>query len=252
MSTPPRARRLPRGRRLVVDVLGVALLLGGGGLVAQRQLHPSFQAAGRLPVDTSVSLPAAAPPAPPAQTPPAQIPPAQIPPAQTRPAQSPAGGPPAGVLVDASFPPQRLAVPALDVDARVVPVGVESGGGLTIPVDARTVGWWSGGAAPGSPVGTVLLAGHVDAAGQGPGALYRLATTPIGATVTPQGPGGARSYVVQARRRYLKSELPWRSLFAQGRQPRLILITCGGDFDYRTKHYTDNVVVVATPSPITS
>lgn len=237
MSTPPRARRLPRGRRLVVDVLGVALLLGGGGLVAQRQLQPQFEAAGRLPTATFVSVPVTAPSAPPVHTPPAQ---------------TPAGGLDPGVLVDHSFLPQHVAVPALGVDAPVVPVEVETGGGLTIPDDSRTVGWWSGGAAPGSPVGTVLLAGHVDAAGQGPGALYRLATTPIGATVTLQGPGGARSYVVQARRRYLKTELPWRSLFAQGRQPRLVLITCGGDFDYRTKHYTDNIVVVATPGPAAS
>lgn len=222
-------------------MLGVALLLGGGGLVAQRQLQPQFQAAGQLPPVTSVSAAASRPAA------------ATVPP--TRTAASPvdvSGTSAAGVLSDTSFVPLRLAVPALQVDAPVVPVGVDSGGGLTIPVDAHTVGWWSAGAAPGSPVGTILLAGHVDAAGQGPGALYRLATTPIGATVTLRGPGGTRSYVVRARRRYAKSELPWRTLFAQGRQPRLVLVTCGGDFDSRTRHYTDNVVVVATPGPATS
>ena len=122
-------------------------------------------------------------------------------PAAAAPAATPSSSSDPGVLVDASFPPQRLTVPALDVDAPVVPVQVENGGGLTIPVDASTVGWWTGGAAPGSPVGTVVLAGHVDAAGQGPGALYRLASTPIGARVTLSGPGAQRTYIVQARRR---------------------------------------------------
>jgi len=27
------------------------------------------------------------------------------------------------------------------------------------------------------------------------------------------------------------------------------MITCGGAFDRRTRHYTDNVVVYATPEP---
>jgi len=137
---------------------------------------------------------------------------------------------------------------ALRVDAAVVPVGLEADGGLRIPDNPRTVGWWSGGAAPGSPVGTVLVAGHVDSAETGPGALARLATAPVGATVTISGPGGQQGYVVQARRRYLKQALPWRSIFAQGKTPRLVLVTCGGDFDYRTRHYTDNVVVFATPA----
>lgn len=62
-----------------------------------------------------------------------------------------------------------------------------------------------------------------------------------------RGPGNEMTYVVRARRRYLKQGLPWRTLFAQGEQPRLVLVTCGGDSDHRTRHYTDNVVVIATP-----
>ena len=55
------------------------------------------------------------------------------------------------------------------------------------------------------------------------------------------------TYVVSARRRYLKQDLPWRSVFVQGELPRLVLVTCGGNFDSRTRHHTDNVVVIATP-----
>ena len=150
-------------------------------------------------------------------------------------------------MVDASFRPGRLVLPALGVDAAVVPVGVGPGGALSIPDNARVIGWWSGGAAPGSPVGTVLMAGHVDSAQTGPGALARLSQAPVGARLTVRGPGSEMTYVVRARRRYLKQDLPWRTIFAQGELPRLVLVTCGGDFDSSTRHYTDNVVVIATP-----
>jgi hypothetical protein len=134
------------------------------------------------------------------------------------------------------------------VNAAIVPVGLDRGSGLVIPNDAQVIGWWSGGAAPGSPVGTVLMAGHVDSAQNGPGALFHLSDAPIGARLTIRGPHGQATYIVRARRRYLKETLPWGSVLAQGEAPRLVLVTCGGDFDYRTRHYTDNVIVFATPA----
>ena len=128
------------------------------------------------------------------------------------------------------------------------PWGSKPSGGLTIPTDPHVIGWWSGGAAPGSPVGTVVVAGHVDSARSGPGALFHLAQAPVGSRVAISGSGASETYVVRARRRYDKQDLPWRSLFAQGRSPRLVLVTCGGSFDQHTHHYTDNVVVFATPA----
>jgi len=133
------------------------------------------------------------------------------------------------------------------VDAPVVHEVVDGSGALSLPQDPRTVGWWGAGAAPGAPVGTVVLAGHVDSEQQGAGALYPLAGTPVGARVVVSGPRGEATYVVQARRRYAKDALPWRDLFRQDVEARLLLVTCGGDFDRATRHYSDNVVVYAVP-----
>ena len=73
------------------------------------------------------------------------------------------------------------------------------------------------------------------------------------AAASPTGPAPA-TYVVQARRRYAKDALPWRDLFQQDVEARLLLVTCGGDFDRAARSYRDNVVVYAgligsTPTP---
>ena len=45
---------------------------------------------------------------------------------------------------------------------------------------------------------------------------------------------------------YPKAALP-ADYFGRGGPSRLVLITCGGTFDSSTRHYRDNVVVVAEP-----
>ena len=47
--------------------------------------------------------------------------------------------------------------------------------------------------------------------------------------------------------RYPKVELP-DEVWARSGAPRLVLITCGGDFDTATRHYEDNVVAWASPA----
>jgi hypothetical protein len=144
-------------------------------------------------------------------------------------------------------PPRRLVVAAIDVDAPVTPVGVASDHALEVPADPGVVGWWQGSAEPGSPAGSVVLAGHVDTWADGPGALFRLTALRPRDRVVVDTPVGPVDYVVEAVRRYAKAELPAEAFATAGR-PRLVLITCGGDFDRRSRHYADNVVVYATPA----
>jgi hypothetical protein len=233
--SPPRPTgRWPGVLRSAAGAVGVVLVVAGGALVVQQLDRPRFEPAGALPPATTS-----------APGPPSAVRPAPLGPAAAGPAAVSASAP--RVLVDASFTPTRIGLAGLSVDAPVVPVDVEPGGALRIPVDPRVVGWWSGGAAPGSPVGTVLVTGHVDSATLGRGSLYALGQIPVGSRITLRTAGRTQTYVVDARRRYGKAALPWRTLFAQGENPRLVLVTCGGAFDEATRHYSDNVVVVATP-----
>lgn len=146
--------------------------------------------------------------------------------------------------------PVRLRIAAVRVDAAVAPVGVDANGTMVIPREAARVGWYRFGPAPGAVAGAAVLAGHVDSRDQGPGALYRLREVPVGAAVEVVDTAGVtRRYRVVSRELITKKALPTQELFRRTGPARLILITCGGEFDARLHSYRDNVVVVAQPQP---
>jgi hypothetical protein len=141
----------------------------------------------------------------------------------------------------------RLAVPDLGVAADVVPVGVAATGALDLPTDPRVLGWWSSGAVPGAPAGSTVLAGHVDAAGVGPGPLATLLRAPLGAGVQVVTADGATvSYTIAERLAFSKTDGVPPDLFRVDGEPRLVLITCAGRFDPETGHYDQNAVLVAS------
>ena len=165
-----------------------------------------------------------------------------------RPVTGPSGRAASGRSSPATTSPGRLALPRLGVDAPVQAVGVGPDRLLAVPDDPRTLGWWRGGATPGDAAGSVVVDGHVDSAERGPGALFHLSRARPGDRVSVTGRDGHRTgYTVVAVRRYPKTTLPAAEVFAQDVQPRLVLVTCGGSFDARTRHYADNVVVYAVP-----
>ncbi|WP_188943887.1 class F sortase [Nakamurella endophytica] len=147
-----------------------------------------------------------------------------------------------------SGPPATLQLPRLGVTADVAPI-VSKDGVLQIPENVGTVGWWLYSAVPGAARGSTVLAGHIDSAVQGPGALYRLGELGPGDRITVTTANGAEvAYVVQARHVYVKSQGLPADLWDQQGRPRLVLISCGGPFDAAQRSYQDNIVVYATPA----
>jgi len=145
-------------------------------------------------------------------------------------------------------PPTALAIPALRVQATVVPVD-SSGEILGVPADPAQVGWWTGSAPPGAASGTVVIDGHIDSATTGPGAFYQLADLHIDdLLIITTTTGDRRNYAVTGRRTYLKANGLPPDLFATTGPPRLGLSTCGGSFDRSTGSYSHNIVVFATPT----
>lgn len=143
--------------------------------------------------------------------------------------------------------PIKLALPDARVSAPVVPVGTRPDGELRLPRSPRVVGWWVRSAPAGDRRDSTLLAGHVDSAAEGVGALAALRNIDVGARVVlTDAFGGDHGYKVAARRVYPKYALPDDVLTVTGRA-RLVLVTCGGPFDEEAGRYRDNVVVYALP-----
>ncbi|MEU4690702.1 class F sortase [Actinoplanes sp. NPDC023714] len=144
--------------------------------------------------------------------------------------------------------PTRLRIPALDLDAAVDAVGIDARtGDFAVPASVDRVGWYRFGPGFAARAGSIVVAGHVDSAAEGEGAFFRLGALEAGDRVTLSGPGGeTRSFEVVARERYRKTAIPLERYFARDGEVRLTLITCGGPFDEKTRHYRDNVVVTAT------
>jgi hypothetical protein len=152
-----------------------------------------------------------------------------------------AGTPPAAA-------PDRLDLPTLGIRTAIRPVGVDAGGDLQIPADVASVGWYRFGARPGDPAGSTVLSGHVDSAGQGRGAFFRLRElTPGDPVLVHSGDGRTRRYRVVAREEWPKSEVPLDRLFSRGGAARLTLVTCGGGFREDVLSYRDNIAVTAVP-----
>jgi Sortase domain len=145
----------------------------------------------------------------------------------------------------ADGPPHRLVIPDQSVRAEIDPAGVDRDGALLVPADPARVGWWIGGATPGAQRGTMLIAGHVDTAKDGPGALYHLRRLRVGALVEVDGATGRHRYRVTGRRSYGKAHLP-PALFSRDTPHVLALVTCGGTF--ANGEYSRNVVVYASPA----
>jgi Sortase domain len=171
------------------------------------------------------------------------------PPSVTRvPAASPFTVAPAVPDPPSPAPPVHIRAATVGVDAPVVDAGVDDRGGMAVPHDIRTVGWYRFGVGPGAAAGSAVLAGHVDDKVQGHGAFYRLRDLAAGSPVeVTLADGTVLRYRVSAVEHVAKTALPAGALFARDGPPRLALVTCGGAFDPAEGGYTDNVVVTAEP-----
>ena len=144
--------------------------------------------------------------------------------------------------------PTQIRLPSIGIEAPIVNVGLEDDGGMEIPDDVSTTGWYELGVAPGEATGTAVISGHVDSRDQGRGAFWDLRRMDVDDIVTVDHADGTTSeWRVVARTSYPKDELPIADIFTRFGEPRLVLITCDGYFDRDARSYSDNVVVYTVP-----
>ncbi|MDI6908301.1 class F sortase [Nocardioides sp.] len=162
-----------------------------------------------------------------------------------RAAGAPSAGSPAEPVLARREPgaPQRVRIPALRVDAPVLPVRAP-GRTLVPPSDPQRLGWWADGAKPGATTGSALVAGHT--VHDGGGALDHLEDLERGDRVVVRTDKSTIRYDVRRVHVYSKGSLAEHAttLFSQRVPGRLVLITCE---DWDGERYLSNVVVTATP-----
>ena len=142
--------------------------------------------------------------------------------------------------------PRRLTIPTLGVDATVVSVGKNPDGSMQIP-GGFEAGWYQPGPRPGDSFGSAVIAAHVDHAGS-PGIFIDLARLELGTNVEVSDQSGdTHRFVVTERFQVDKDLLPSSELFRSNGSPTLTLITCGGSYDRKHRHYADNIVIRAVP-----
>jgi sortase (surface protein transpeptidase) len=139
--------------------------------------------------------------------------------------------------------PVQVTIPRLHVKTRLVDLHRRSNGTLQTPKTAELAGWFVGSAHPGDSGPTVIV-GHVDST-DGPGVFHDLRRLRAGdVIVVGRADGSAVRFTVQRVERVGKNRFPTAAVYT-GRTASLRLVTCGGVFDRRSRHYLDNVIVYA-------
>jgi LPXTG-site transpeptidase (sortase) family protein len=143
-------------------------------------------------------------------------------------------------------PPTSVAIPAVELDLPVRPMGVDSVGAMALPDTVNALSWYKFGSAP-TDEGATVIAGHIDTKSEGIGPLSTLKNLSkddlIRVTVGKQ----TVEYRIEDVRQVSKSLLDLEALFRRSGPSRLHLVTCGGTYDRDRGGYQANLVVVAKP-----
>ncbi|MEY9890036.1 hypothetical protein ABIA35_009465 [Catenulispora sp. MAP12-49] len=142
--------------------------------------------------------------------------------------------------------PTRVRIPAINVNAPLMSLALDSTGVLTAPPEQNRnlAGWYGGGASPGE-IGTAVIAGHVDNS-QGPAVFYSLGALKKGAEVDVDRSDGVTAvFTVDAVQAYDARAFPNDKVYDDAARAELRVITCGAGFDKKHYQYLGNVVVFA-------
>ncbi|MFH8449256.1 class F sortase [Streptomyces fungicidicus] len=203
----PRRKRAPWGVMALVLLTGLALIRNGSG---EFDVGPP-QPAGAAAADTRMPGPAVA----------------------------------AGVQPLPYAVADRVRIPAIQVDAPVIPVGLDAEGWVDAPPpqDPNLAGWFTGAVSPGEK-GTAVVVGHVDNA-QGPAVFYGLGALKKGNRVEiARGDGKTAVFEIYGIEVFAKNDFPGDRVYASKGSAELRVITCGGGFS-KQNGYDGNVVAFA-------
>lgn len=141
--------------------------------------------------------------------------------------------------------PRIIRIPDLNVEARVLRMGVSAKGNIEAPAGIWDTGWYDGSAKPGE-TGNAFIDGHISGPTQS-AVFERLHTIGSGAKIViERGDGSVLTYAVRSVTTEDIESIDMRKVLAgpSGSSESLTLMTCGGEYlgDYT---YKSRVTVVA-------
>lgn len=149
------------------------------------------------------------------------------------------------VLADEEPTPVGIRIPAIGVDASMIPLGLRADRSIEVPEDFAQTGWWADGPEPGEP-GPAVVLGHVDSR-SGPAVFFDLRNLQPGdEVVIDRADGTSVVYQVDRLEQHPKDDFPTDAVYGPTSDVQLRLVTCGGEFDRSVRSYDDNIVVFAS------
>jgi hypothetical protein len=144
--------------------------------------------------------------------------------------------------------PDLVDIPAIGVSSDLLHLGLSTDGTIQVPSlpgQAGDAAWYQYSVTPGQ-IGASVIEGHLDSY-EGPAVFFRLGALRPGDRVDVRLADGVTAvFRVTGVRKYLKSTFPAKAVYGPADYAALRLITCGGAFDYSTRHYLSSVVVFAS------
>ncbi|WP_017548212.1 class F sortase [Salinicoccus carnicancri] len=127
--------------------------------------------------------------------------------------------------------PERIEIPAIDVDAPVQHLGLKDNGEMEVPDTLNDTSWYEPGYEVGAP-GNAVIAGHVDDT-VNPGVFKQLHTLEPGDEIIVHGEDGdTLTFTVYDKELFDADEAPVDKIFGYSHNSLLNLITCEGPYDY--------------------
>lgn len=145
--------------------------------------------------------------------------------------------------------PTRIKIPKIKVNAPIGAVTVSKKGVLGTPPLSKPnrTGWYKHSPVPGE-TGPAIINGHVTTR-SGPAVFDRLRELAKGDHIyVYRSDGKVTRFTVSGIEQASKNAFPTKRVYGNTDNAQLRLITCGGVYNKKTHHYTDNIVVYATLS----
>jgi LPXTG-site transpeptidase (sortase) family protein len=144
-----------------------------------------------------------------------------------------------------SFNPIKITIPKINVDAKVVEVGISKKGNMATPNNFTDVGWYKYGPMPGS-IGSAVIAGHVNNGLALPAVFFNLKNLTKGDDIYLTSSENKSMHFVVIKKEVYDFNSKADAVFADDSGRLLKLITCSGTWLEQYRTHNQRLVVIAS------